>query len=82
LAENQNIEIMLSHDNKKVKFQIGDKPFSNICDYMENCEYKCAPRNMDSVAQRDVTEVTYNSHFANANDERISQLIRNMFRDL
>ena len=41
LVENQNIEITLSSRPEKVPFKIGDKPFSDVCDYMENCEFQC-----------------------------------------
>ena len=25
-----------------IDFKIGDKPYSSICDYMEDCNYKCS----------------------------------------
>jgi hypothetical protein len=42
IVENQNIELSLS-SGKTIQFKIGDRPFTDICDYMDNCDYTCSP---------------------------------------
>ena len=37
---NINIEQTLSN-NIEIVHEIGDKPYSSTCDYMNNCDYKC-----------------------------------------
>lgn len=40
--DNFKMEKTLELSNKKhIKYKIGDKKFSQLCDFMENCEYKC-----------------------------------------
>jgi hypothetical protein len=80
LAGNQNIEITLSSDRKKVPFKVGDKPFSDVCDYMENCAFKCRP-DVKTIPEREIIETTYSTQYADSNDERIRQRITNLFRD-
>ena len=42
MVQNKDIQIKLSsNSNNKIPFTIGDKPFTAICDYMDNCNYKC-----------------------------------------
>jgi superfamily II DNA or RNA helicase len=43
VAQNGIIQIVPSTKNRMVPYKLGDKPFSEICDYMEDCEYKCYP---------------------------------------
>jgi hypothetical protein len=38
VAENNNIKIKTSSGNE-IDYKIGDESFTNICDYMENCEF-------------------------------------------
>ena len=80
LAGNQNIEMVLSSDRKKIPFKVGDKPFSDVCDYMENCAFQCRP-NVKNIPERDIIDTTYSTLYADSNDERIRQRITNLFRD-
>jgi hypothetical protein len=80
LAGNQNIEITLSSDRKKIPFQVGDKPFSDVCDYMENCSFQCRP-DVKSIPDREIIKTTYSTQYADSNDERIRQRVTNLFRD-
>ena len=41
ITENKDVSVNIS-SGKTIDFQIGDKPFSNVCDYMDNCEYTCS----------------------------------------
>jgi superfamily II DNA or RNA helicase len=78
LAVNQNIQMLLS-SGKKINYMIGDKPFSDTCDYMEKCEFKCSPD--IAVSSTDVVSHTYNVDFIKMNNDIIVQKIRNMFKD-
>ena len=40
---NTKVSLTLSTNNKEIEFEIGDKPYSHTCDYMENCNYTCSP---------------------------------------
>jgi hypothetical protein len=40
-VENQRIEVQLA-TKERVVLRVGDQPFTDICDYMDTCEYTCA----------------------------------------
>jgi hypothetical protein len=79
VMENQNIVLQLS-SGKTIDFKIGDKPYSDICDYMENCNFKCSP--MKNIEDIDITYATYNNDFVKMNNDRIIQRIRDLFKDI
>lgn len=67
LTENQNIKINLS-SGKTVTFKIGDKPFTDICDYMENCSFKCAKRDkLPELTEDNKIKTTYEEPFIKNN---------------
>lgn len=37
---NLNVKIRLP-DDRDIEYQVGDKPYSSVCDYMEKCSYVC-----------------------------------------
>jgi Helicase conserved C-terminal domain len=76
--ENQNLEIELSSKKTKIPFRVGDKPFTEICDYMDNCSFKCRP---DAPQQFNVIYDTYTSDFVNINYSRIAKRIRQVFKE-
>ena len=43
----QEEKITLSN-GKIITYKIGDKPYSQLCDYMESCEYTCKPNKIIS----------------------------------
>ena len=59
-----------------IDFNVGDKPYTSTCDYMETCSYKCIPDTPEDVT---VNEDTYNEKFIVLNIEKITQRIRNIF---
>jgi hypothetical protein len=79
IAENQKIQLQLS-TGKIIDFKIGDKPYSDICDYMENCNYQCSPNN--EIRSDDVTYATYNTDYVKVNNDIIIQRIRDLFKDI
>lgn len=77
----QNVTVTLSLSSGGTKeYEIGDKPRTEICDYMDNCEIKCYPNetppNSDQI-KRD----TYGIEFVEGNNTRIIQRIRDLFKE-
>lgn len=79
LAANQNIDIELSTGRKSIKYKIGDRPYTDICDYMDSCDFKCNPT--AAIGPNDVIKDTYNTDFVNVNHARISERVRQLFKE-
>lgn len=69
----QNIPITLS-TSEKIEYNIKDKPFSLVCDYSDDCEYKCINEllNNDNI---DDSTYTYESTI----DKNIIKNIKELF---
>ena len=78
IPENANIELSLS-SGKTIKYNVGDKKHTEICDYMDNCAFTCSPT--AQITDADVTEITYGETFVNINIETIVKRIRDIFSD-
>jgi hypothetical protein len=76
LPANKDISIKLSSENKKIKYQIGDRPFTDTCDYMNKCEFECSGEN-DGI----ITSHTYNMDYVTTNNTRIMERIRQLFQE-
>jgi len=76
IMENKDMEIRLS-SGKTVQYKVGDRPFTELCDYQDNCEYTCS-------ATRDygnqINFSNYKKYFANANYSMISSRIKGLFQ--
>ena len=72
IIENQNIKINLS-SGKNIDFQPGDLPYTDVCDYMDNCDFKCDV-SKDAIND-EVIQNTYNIYIQNGNRST------NVFRD-
>jgi hypothetical protein len=79
----QNISLNLSSkkDDKQIRidYKIGDKPFTSICDYMENCDYKCSPN--ANMKELKVNNYTYNNDFIKNNNNTLVEKIKTLYRD-
>lgn len=73
---NQSIKQELSN-GIIIDYKVGDKPYSSICDYMENCIYKCKP--ISNVSN--VNILSYGENFINSNNEKIKQRIANIMKE-
>lgn len=78
---NQTIPIVTS-TNKKLDYDIGNKPYSSGCDYMEDCNYKC------SIESEEYDEsafgknmATYNERFIVLNVEKLMNRIKDLFKE-
>lgn len=79
-SDNINLTVTQQVSNgNNVQYEIGDKPFSNNCDYMENCIYKCS--NRDNNLKLDIDDTTFNQSFAEVNMEIIITIIKSLFED-
>ena len=77
---NKTISLTLSTNQKKIDYQVGDKPYSKNCDYLEKCEYACSP-SLDAPIEPDqLTKETYNVTYLKSNHDRISKRIRQLYR--
>jgi len=76
-AANKDITIKLSRYGQEIPFQIGDRPFSEMCDYMKNCEFVCSPMETITTPRNE----NYNNTFAQTNQDRIIKRIRELFRE-
>jgi len=76
---NSNIKLSLS-SNKTIDYKIGDKPFTQICDYMESCSYKCLPdAGPYELKEEELIKDTYDESFIVLNIEKIMQKIKQLF---
>lgn len=78
--ENKNIKIKLSSKNGlETDYQIGDREFTDICDYMDNCNFKCYPS--ATIEPSDIINETYNEYFAKINYSMIVKRLRQLFKE-
>lgn len=74
----QTLKIVLS-TGQRINYRVGDKPYTFACDYLDTCEYACRP--VASISSSDVKDDTYSKSFISANNERILQRVRDLFKD-
>jgi len=79
LGKNQNVKITTA-SRKTIDYKVGDKPYTPICDYMDNCNYTCSP--MAIIKETDIIKTTYNDEFLQNNHDRILKRIRDLFLDI
>jgi len=79
IIENQNIHINLS-SGKRIKFNPGDKPYTDICDYMDNCVFKCSGSKMEKDDSK-LIKNTYTDVYIQNTSIGISKRIREIFKD-
>jgi len=80
---NIHIEQILSN-GLKIIHELGDKPLSSTCDYMNNCDYKCIISKDDKIDYindytREENKITFNENFINQNIEPIIDKIKLLF---
>lgn len=62
--EKFEMEKTLELSNKKrIQYKVGDKKFSQLCDFMENCEYTCYTGEREKALADEVDTHTYDEHF-------------------
>jgi hypothetical protein len=81
MAENKEIKITLS-SGKAIQYTVGDRPFTDTCDYMDNCSFTCSPSPTTAITKKDIQLDTYNDEFISVNNQLIIQRIRDLFSDM
>jgi hypothetical protein len=79
IGQNTNIELS---NRKVIEYQIGEKSYDVTCDYMEKCLYQCKP--VSSLNDIGITEEnlnTYNESFIFMNIDKITNRIRQLYKD-
>lgn len=82
LAEvaNQSIEIRLSsRGDELIPFRVGDKPRTEVCDYMADCEFKC--KKPVGPVDKKIIKNTYDENFIKNNSVVIMKKIRDLFME-
>ena len=79
LAANQKVVLQLSSD-LAINYQIGDRPGTDICDYMDNCNFVCSP-SIDTTEEVKLTENTFSEEYAKMNFTSIVKHIRALFKE-
>ena len=80
---NTQINLTLSTRDKKtdtpiqILFDVGDRKHTELCDYMDSCEYECYP--MAKLTPEDIIKDTYNETFVKINQQTILEKIRRIF---
>lgn len=74
----RKIEIELS-SGATVEFQPGDSPFTQMCDYKDNCQYVCKHTDKFNPAEREKS--TYGIQFARMHYDAISRRVRQAFKE-
>jgi len=80
IAENmkQNITLELSSGGT-MSYDVGDKPYSSTCDYMNKCQFVCKPTK--EIKDEDVKLDTYNEQFILMNTDKIIHKIRSLMKE-
>ena len=73
----QKVTQVLSN-GQALEYQVGDKPFSSQCDYMESCVYQCKPV---AATTDPINELSYTEAFITMNNDNILHRIRQIFKD-
>ena len=73
---NKSIDILLSNKTK-ISYNIGDKPYTNICDYLSDCAYECKPNIKDENINMD----TYDKTIIDFNSDKIMKRIKLLFKE-
>ncbi len=68
--------IVLSYRSDKIKYPLGHRNYTQICDFM-SCEYKCKPSNNKS---KEIDDTTYNQTFLTMNIDKIVKKIKEIFK--
>jgi hypothetical protein len=80
VAENGIVNIVPSTQTELVPYKLGDKPFSEVCDYMEDCEFKCYPEDADKKIKNEMKDELYGKEQISINSKGIVAKLKNIFK--
>ena len=75
---NQVVKQRLS-SGKIIDYNVGAKPYSTMCDYMERCDYVCRPTK--ALTEDGINHDTFNERFMAMNTDKIIQRVRDLFKE-
>jgi hypothetical protein len=75
----ETVNLSLSSNNKKIDYTVGDRPNTNVCDYMDSCEYTCNAGSLTEEKGNDAS--SYNIFHARINHSVIVKRLRSAFRE-
>tara|TARA_B100000902_G_scaffold243071_1_gene230137 strand:- start:9641 stop:13678 length:4038 start_codon:yes stop_codon:yes gene_type:complete len=75
---NNELQLKLSN-NKIIKYKVGDKPYSSLCDYMESCDYKCYPSIDEIDSDQEDNLKTFNDIHLQTFNSKIIKIIKDLF---
>ena len=78
MEKNKNIKLKLA-SKKEIEYKIGDRPFTEICDYMDNCNFTCSPN--VNITESSINENTYNEEHSKMNYAAIVKRIRQLYKE-
>jgi hypothetical protein len=76
----ENMKIILKQkisDGKIIDYQVGDKPYTQQCDFQDTCMYKCKPENTIG----DINKLTYTKNFIEMNIDKIIARIKYLMKE-
>lgn len=74
---NKTVQLKLG-SNTSISYKVGDKPFSETCDYLETCSYQCKP---EQLVPHGKDDSTYNKIFIELNVDKIIHQIKLIFQE-
>jgi hypothetical protein len=75
---NQDVNIITSRGAKQ-KVKIHDKPYSRICHYQKNCQFKCIP-DLKPLAENEIDKTSYSLKFFQDDIQEMMYLITKMYQ--
>ena len=79
-SQGQEIELRLSSKpDESIQYKVGDRPYTAICDYMDNCNFVCSPN--EKIDEKQVNKNNYNEDYAKINYPIIVKRIRELFKE-
>jgi len=77
--EKMNQTLRIKTSTGEQQYNVGDKSFSTMCDYMADCEYKCKPE--ANVKDEDANMDTYSESFIQHNNDILINKIKAIYKD-
>ncbi len=77
---NETVELVLSSGEKNIQYVVGDRPHTNICDYMDTCEYTCSSGSLNDN-DKGTDPTSYNLFHARINHSTIVKRLRLAFKE-
>jgi hypothetical protein len=77
----QTVDIKTSNGSN-ISYEVGDKPFTETCDYLETCNYKCGVNELEGNYLDDIElDIgTYDSHYIQYDMDVLIDTIKDIFK--